>query len=92
MNISEYLLKEKQHHSEQSNLPEATLSRRSDRHRKTSEGTRKATKTNTAINLLNQNSAKKMKQINTRVLMNDRSELSQSFFRFGTSFGGVRRS
>jgi len=62
MNISEYLHKEKQHHSEHNNLlPDPNISRKSDRLRKTSEGTRKVTKTNTGINLvvgnlLNQNS------------------------------------
>lgn len=59
MNISEYLQKEKQHHSqhsEQNNLGAPSISRKSDRNRKTSEGTRKA-KLNSGINLLNQNSS-----------------------------------
>ena len=80
LNISEYLSKEK-HHSEHNNLLAGPgISQRSDRHRKTSEGPRKVNKMNPNINLLNQNSNQKLKQINTRVLINERSELSQSFF------------
>lgn len=82
MNITEYLQKEKQHHSEHSNiLPAPSITRTSDRNRKTSEGPRKVAKLHTSgINLINQNSNQKIKQINTRVLLNERSELSQSFF------------
>ena len=81
MNITEYLLKEKQ---QPNILPAPSISRgTSERNRKTSEGLRKVNKmmnNSGGINLINQNSNQKIKQIPTRVLLNERSELSQSFF------------